>query len=99
MGEEGEEAEINSVAERAKASKMTIDTSKSPDQDRFIGDQKIIEVEYGPLHDMKIAIDEKIFMARVADLGTRAEEASEFVVEFFRCKDKQLVKMDGRQKP
>ena len=68
---------------------MTIDTSPSPEQERFLGDQKIIEVEYGPLHDMKIAVDEKIFMSRVAEMGTRMDEASEFIIEFFRTKDKQ----------
>lgn len=86
-GEEGEE-DVNSVAERAKASKMTINTAPSPELDKVYGDQKTIEVEYGPLHDMKILVEEKMFMARLADLGTRAEECSEFIVEFFRTKDK-----------
>jgi len=74
---------------------MTIDTSPSPELEKVLGDQKYIDVDFGPLHDMKIEVEQAVFLARLADLGTRSEDCSEFIIEFFRKKDKQSVKLPG----
>lgn len=42
---------VNSAKERARASGMTIDTKKSAEEEKVMGDQKVIEVDSGPLYD------------------------------------------------
>ena len=80
-------SDIDSARERANESKLTIDTKKSAEPEREIGDQKTIDIEGGPIFDQKIAVDDRLFMARVAEQGGRHEEAIEFLIDFFRKKD------------
>lgn len=58
---------MNSAKERARASGMTIDTKKSAEEEKVTGDQKVIEVDSGPLYDLKMAVNERIFLARVSE--------------------------------
>lgn len=90
--------EINSVKERARASAMTIDTRKSPDPEKQLGDQKVIEAEEGPHFDQKVAVDGKVFMARIAEQGVRMEDMAEFIVELMRCKEKQKVMVENERR-
>ena len=49
---------------------MSIDvTRKSVEEEKVIGDQKVIEVEEGPLYTQKVAVDDRMFLARVAEQG------------------------------
>ena len=92
-GEEGEEEEgdeVDSVKMRnRKKKKLTVETGDAEEPVDKLADQKVIEVDYGPLHDMKIAVDEKVFLSRISDMGARPEDTSEFIIDFFRAKDKQ----------
>ena len=90
--EEGEEEgdDVDSVKMRNREKKkLEVETGAAEDPGKSLLDQKIIEVDYGPLHDMKIAVDEKIFLSRISDMGSRPEDTAEFIIEFFRAKDKQ----------
>mmetsp|Transcript_10781 Transcript_10781/g.13510 ORF Transcript_10781/g.13510 Transcript_10781/m.13510 type:complete len:129 (+) Transcript_10781:350-736(+) len=88
--DEEDDDEVNSVAMRQKASQMTIDTTTPADEEKnALGDQKIVDVDYGPLYDMKILVDEKVFLSQISDLGARPEDCTEFVIEFLRAKDNQ----------
>ena len=42
---------VDSAKMRARDSAMTIDTRKSPEEEKMLGDQKVIEVETGPIFD------------------------------------------------
>ena len=98
-GDEVESGSVNSARERARASGMTIDTGKSPEEEKVTGDQKVIEVESGPLYDQKVAVNERIFLARVAEQGGSDDDMVEYVIDLFRKKDKQKVKIEGNPKP
>ena len=63
------ESSVDSAAERARGSGMSIDERKSPEEQKEIGDQKVIEVEHGPLYQQKVAVDDRMFLARVAEQG------------------------------
>ena len=69
--------------------KLKVETGPAEEPGKNLLDQKIIEVDYGPLHDMKIAVDEKVFLSRISDMGSRPEDTAEFIIDFFRAKDKQ----------
>ena len=92
-------SDIDSARERANESKLTIDTKKSAEPEREIGDQKTIDIEGGPIFDQKIAVDDRLFMARVAEQGGRHEEAIEFLIDFFRKKDEQKVRVQNKPQP
>lgn len=48
---------------------------------------------------MKIDVDDKVWMARIAEQGNRDEDMVDFTIEMFRMKDKQKVKLDGKAQP
>ena len=78
---------------------MTIDTKKSAEEEKVTGDQKVIEVDSGPLYDLKMAVNERIFLARVSEQGGSFDDMVEYIVDLFRKKDKQKVKIEGNPKP
>lgn len=97
-----EQSPIDSVAERAKASQLTLKTDKSAEPEPDIGDQKVLDQDSGPLYKQKVDVDDKVFLARIAEVGQRPEDMVEYIVEMMRMKDQQQVQLKEfgeRQKP
>lgn len=75
--------------ERAKASQLTIDTRKSPEaaNTAILGDQRVVEQDDGPIFEQKVKVDDRFFMARIAESGMRNDDMMEYVIDMFRAKD------------
>ena len=59
----------------------------------------MIEEDEGPLHDAKVAVDDRIFMARIAEQGARMEDMAEFINDLARKKSEQKVRVEGEMRP
>jgi len=46
-----------------------------------------------------MAVRERVFMARVAEQGGSEDDMIEYIIDLFRKKDKQNVKVEGAAKP
>ena len=77
---------IDSAKKRAQGDGSMM-SAVPKEETNIIGDQKVVDVEYGPLFDQKIAVDDKIFMARVCEQGLRYDDSVEYVIELMRKKD------------
>ncbi len=47
----------------------------------------MIDADEGPLYEAKIAVDDRVFMARIAEQGARMEDMAEFISDMARKKD------------
>ena len=52
----------------------------------------------GPLFEQRKAVETAVFMSRIAETGHRYEDMCEFIIEMFRKKDVQKVKLKGSSK-
>lgn len=54
------------------------------------------------MYKQKVEVDDKFFLARIAEVGQRPEDMVEYIIEMMRAKDKQQVQLKEfgeKQKP
>ena len=64
------------------------------------GDEEVLLEINGELYEQKLLVDDRMFMARLAERGGRAEEEmAEFIIDMIRAKDKHMVRKSLKEEP
>ena len=63
------------------------------------GDDEVLLEISGDLYEQKLLVDDRVFMARLAELGGRQEDMADFLIELIRAKDKHKVRQSLKDSP
>ena len=51
------------------------------------GDEEVLLEISGELYEQKLRVDDRLFLARLAEQGSREEDMAEFIIDMIRAKD------------
>ena len=62
-------------------------------------DEEVLLEISGELYEQKLRVDDRLFLARLAEQGQREEDMAEFIIDMIRAKDNHMQRKSLKSQP